>query len=135
MKALVMSNIMKKRKVILLGLIVTIFASCASNNMIQTELYFGLTNNSGEISNERWNDFKEKSLEVVFVGYSELDCNGYWKNSIGEKYNENSKLIIYIHEKSTKEQNKIDSIINVYKMEFNQESVLEINKAVQVNFK
>jgi|WetSurMetagenome_2_1015567.scaffolds.fasta_scaffold507533_2 hypothetical protein len=118
-----------------LFILVSINSGCIQQKMIQTDLYFGLSNADGPISTDQWDSFKTATIDKYFDGYTEVDCKGFWKNDAGVSLNESTKLIIFIHNKSSDEFEKIDSVISLYKTQFDQESVLQVNKKISAEFK
>ncbi|WP_299714203.1 DUF3574 domain-containing protein [uncultured Tenacibaculum sp.] len=126
-----------KNKIIVSFLFLITMFSCVGlkeTSLIKTELYFGLSNKEGIISENSWQVFKRNHIDKIFNGYTIIDANGYWTDNNGSKITEPSKLLIYIHKKSDAENTKIDSIINLYKVKFNQESVLKVENKVKINF-
>ncbi|MEL6561096.1 MAG: DUF3574 domain-containing protein [Bacteroidota bacterium] len=105
------------------------------NKQIKTELYFGLSNSAGPIPEADWQTFKTDVIENILSGFTELRGDGYWQSSSGQKYREKSAILIYIHENSGSENQKIDSLITLFKTKFDQESVLQIDQEVDINFK
>lgn len=107
--------------------------SCARSTTIKTELYFGLSNADGNIPYEDWNTFRSKTVDNLFDGYTVLNGEGYWK-SAGKQFHENCIVLVYIHEDTTHEDKKIDSVIYAYKRTFKQESVLRTDQPVNAVF-
>ncbi|WP_066632932.1 DUF3574 domain-containing protein [Labilibacter marinus] len=120
----------KNKLLIGVAILPLLISSCTQHQHIQTDLYFGLSTKTDEITPDQWNSFKTQTLDEALSGYTQVDAQGYWQSASGEKYRENSKLIIYIHEDSSAEFNKLDSIIHIYKTQFNQESVLEVHHKI-----
>jgi hypothetical protein len=106
--------------------------SCNHSKSIQTDLYFGLSKPDGEVSAEEWTDFREKVLNKTFEGFSEIDCNGHWTGKNGNSVSEKSKLIVIIHPDKEGIDKKVDSVISIYKRRFEQESVLRVDKVVEI---
>ena len=106
----------------------------AEHNKIKTELYLGLSDSKQTFPIEKWNLFKRNKLEKVIDGYTELDGNGFWRNSKGKGFYQYSTVIVYLHDDSKIEAQKIDSIIKLVKLEFEQESVLRIEQKVVAEF-
>ncbi|WP_298546230.1 DUF3574 domain-containing protein [uncultured Aquimarina sp.] len=126
---------MKYRIIISLSFLVLI--SCGSvkkTSQIKTELYFGLSNDEGAISNNIWLEFKKNHIDKILNGYTIVDAYGYWTGSNGTKVEEATKILVYVHKKSDFESQKIDSIINLYKSKFKQESVLKIEQRIKIKF-
>ncbi len=122
-----------KIKVLTIILIIACFGCRSSSGYVRTELYFGLSNADGPISYEDWEVFKENHVNKILTGYTEVTAKGYWRNSEGEEFPENSIMLIYLHKKN--EVNKLDSLINLYKTQFQQESVLQVDIPVRAYFK
>ncbi|WP_053991271.1 DUF3574 domain-containing protein [Mangrovimonas sp. TPBH4] len=122
-------------KIITTFLLLTLL-SC--NNEIKhtstkTELYFGLSNSEGAISDSSWTEFKKTHIDKILNGYTIIDGQGFWTDNSGNKTYEASKMLIYIHDNSVFESQKIDSIIVLYKNKFNQESVLKVHHNIRIN--
>lgn len=121
-------------KFFILLIFLTIIA-CNQGNKIQSELYFGLSNSMGPITEEEWNKYETGVLQNVFDGYSIIDCSGFWISGTGEKVVEESKKVVLIHSNNATESRKIDSVIQIYKVDFDQESVMLVQKSADVSFK
>ena len=102
---------------------------------IKTELYFGMSNAAGPISSSEWLQFRKEVVENMLSGFTELKGEGYWKSESGTRYYENSVILLYIHEQSMEEEAKIDSLINLFKERFDQESVLQTDQEIDYFFK
>lgn len=108
--------------------------SCGNENKkIKTELYFGLSNAEGAISRKEWDQFQAESIDKVIDGYTIINAEGYWTSS-DTTFREPSVLLIYIHEDTADESKRIDSLINIYKLKFRQESVLRTDYEVKALF-
>lgn len=114
-------------------LVVACTRSSEKNDRTKTEIYFGLSNKYGSVSDSAWNRFR-KSIDTTFRGYSEVRASGYWTDSTGKSVNEQTSIIIYIHEPTISESIKIDSLIRRYKRLFDQESVLKTEQKVKAYF-
>ncbi len=115
-----------------------IIGSCSTikgtDNFIKTELYFGLSQDTVDITEDQWASFKESVLDKEFEGYNEVNCNGVWTGADKNTISENCKVIVYLNKGSAEDQDKINLVINAYKNRFNQESVLCIETKVKANF-
>lgn len=113
-------------------------SACANStkapSKVKTELYFGLSKENVQIPEATWDTFKLDIIENILDGYTELKAKGYWKSPDGTKYYENSRVIVYIHDNSPAEQIKLDSIVKLYKDEFDQESVLVTEQEIDFEF-
>ena len=118
--------------VITLALIFFI-TSCSNSNKIKTELYFGLSYAGESISDTEWNTFKEEAIDKTLSGYTLIKGDGYWKTNNTE-FNEKSMILIYLHEDTSVEERKLNTIISTYKEKFNQESVLRVDQSVHASF-
>jgi hypothetical protein len=105
----------------------------AKKRIIKTEIYFGLSSKFGPVSDSAWHSFR-KNISKNFHGYTELSARGYWTDSMGNPVNEETAIVIYIHEYSNVENAKIDSLIYQYKKIFHQESVLKTDQEVKISF-
>ena len=131
MKFATITNSRFKTIVAVITFIAFIFfiTSCSNNNKVKTELYFGLSNEDGAITQTEWNTFKEKTIDKTLNGYTLINGDGYWKTDNTE-FKEKSIILIYLHEDTPAEERKINTIISTYKEKFNQESVLRVDQAV-----
>jgi len=129
---------MKVKLIIVLIIIFTTIQSCCRTPtytpQIKTELYFGLSNSKDPILDTAWIKFKEQKIEAILNGYTEINGNGFWKDSDGKSIYERSVIIVYVHEQSNLEDRKIDSLISLYKKEFHQESVLKTEHEIKTYF-
>jgi hypothetical protein len=115
-------------------LLIFCFFSCGNDNSkIKTELYFGLSNANGAIPKNEWNQFQTETIDKVIDGYTIINGEGYWKAN-DSTYNEKTVILIYIHDDTTAESKKIDSLINIYKQKFSQESVLRTDQQLKAAF-
>jgi len=125
------------RNMILLKVVFLSVGGCneISNPQIKTQLYFGMSNAIGEVPEADWQDFREQVMENIFVGFTETSGSGYWVSQTGKKYYEKSIIITYTHQESQAEDQKIDSLIALFKSRFDQESVLQTDEELSVLFK
>ncbi|MBP0017099.1 MAG: DUF3574 domain-containing protein [Cyanobacteria bacterium SBLK] len=98
---------------------------------IKEELYFGRGLPDGSmVSDEQWREFVETKISPLFPdGFSILDVNGYYLHN-----REQAKLLIILHPNSLEAERSLTEIINNYKEEFQQESVLRVRDRVRVQF-
>jgi len=105
--------------------------------MVETDLYFGLSKPDGAIvSNKEWEQFKADHISTVFKeGSTVLDAAGSWRDTrSGQFTTEQTRIVIYIHKNSKRVSKQIDSLSNIYKTLFKQQSVLRVDKKVKVTF-
>ncbi|RNC80014.1 MAG: DUF3574 domain-containing protein [Balneola sp.] len=131
-----MSSVKIKAIIIFSGILVMCCSNPEATSSVKTEIYFGLSTSTGEpIPLEDWEVFKEKNVEEILSGYTEILGNGFWSDDEGVKHHEKSVTLIYLHENTTSENLKIDSLISLYKTEFEQHSVLKVQYPVEMEFK
>jgi hypothetical protein len=129
---------MKLIRIFILSLIIICFYSCKTfklkGNYVKTELFFGLSDGSIEITEEQWLEFKTNFLNKTFSGYTETSCKGFWTSDDNITLEEKCKMIIYLNSGSKKDSIDIFNIIKNYKMIFKQESVLKVETLVNASF-
>ena len=76
----------------------------------------------------------KRKLDNIFTGYTELEGNGYWRNSHGKSFYQKSYIIVYIHQDNATEDSLIDSTIMIIKEDFDQQSVLRVDQIVKARF-
>jgi hypothetical protein len=102
---------------------------------VKTELYFGLSKPGGAVSANEWNKFLDEQVTPSFKeGLTVVDGKGQWLNQAGVVTKEDSKILILIHKPSPDKDAAIQKIIETYKRQFQQESVLRVTSAVKVEF-
>ena len=105
------------------------------SEFVKTELYFGLSKPGGSVSAAEWNKFLDEQVTPSFKeGLTVIDGKGQWLNQAGVVTKEDSKILILIHKPGPEKDAAIRKIIDTYKREFQQESVLRVTSAVKVEF-
>jgi len=118
-------------------LICFILCSCATNRMVETDLYFGQSKPNGDMITEKeWNSFKENQIAKVFKeGSTVLNGVGNWYDPENRKLvTEPTYVVIYFYKKSPAISKQIDSLRYWYKTMFQQQSVLRVDKKVKASF-
>ena len=118
-------------------LLCILLCSCTTTRMIQTDLYFGLSKpDGGMVTEEEWQSFKENEIARVFKeGSTVLDGVGNWHDSNRNKLiTEPTYVVTYFHKKTPQLSNQIDSLRYRYKILFQQQSVLRVDKKVKATF-
>lgn len=100
----------------------------------KTELYFGQTMNGQTIPDSLWQDFRTSALSKNFSGFTEIPTRGFWTDDTGNELFENSKMILYVHPLTAKEDSLIEVVRETYKSRFNQQSVLRVDVEATVSF-
>jgi hypothetical protein len=112
-------------------------AGCTSYNMVQTDLYFGMSGPDGTmVSEQEWQDFMSRNASKVFLyGFTVLDAAGKYKDTAtGKLISEPAKVITACYKPNRKITLQIDSLCNTYKEIFKQQSVLRIDRKVNAVF-
>ena len=106
------------------------------DQMVQTNLYFGLgLKSGGSVTPEQWAAFVNQIITPRFPdGLTILSGQGQWRGSDGKIERENSMEVIIIHGVGSDADRKIEEIRNLYKKQFDQESVLRTSEPVKVRF-
>lgn len=119
-------------------LIICIFLfSCSQVRMIETTLYFAQMRPDGSaISQQDWNNFKETHISRVFKeGSTTIAATGNWYDPDSHKLiREPSYVVTHIHKRSPYISRQIDSLTNLYKQLFQQQSILRVDKKVKAWF-
>lgn len=107
-----------------------------TNILSQDELYFGRTRPRGEVSEEEFQTFLRTVVTPRFPdGLTVVNANGQFRGSAGEIIREKTKLVILIHPNTQDKNRAIQEIIDKYKAQFQQESVLRVTSIpTQVGF-
>lgn len=105
--------------------------------MIQTDLYFGQSRPDGTVITEaEWQSFKIEQLSRVFKeGSTTISATGNWYDP--ERHTlitEPTYVVVHHYKKSRQKSAQIDSLVNVYKVMFKQQSVLRVDKKVKAKF-
>jgi hypothetical protein len=112
-----------------------IVTAVAESEYIKTELYFGLSKPGGTVSASEWNKFLDENVTPAFKdGLTVVDGKGQWLNQAGAVTKEESKILILIHKPGPDKDAAIQKIIDTYKKQFQQESVMRVTSAVKVEF-
>jgi hypothetical protein len=105
--------------------------------MIETDLYFGQSKpGGGMVAEEEWKKFKEDHIARIFKeGSTTYEAAGHWYDPETHKLiTEPTFVVIYFHKKSPLLSKQIDSLTELYKTTFQQQSVLRVDKKVRVKF-
>jgi hypothetical protein len=98
-------------------------ANCAPR--VYDWLYFGRDMQGRVISEAQWESFVAQSIAPYFPeGYTVSDASGQWRDTLGRIVREPSKVVELVHDGHTERRAAIKDIINAYKLQFSQESVL-----------
>lgn len=101
----------------------------------QIDLYFGRSFPGGTISEEQWQGFLAEIVTPHFPdGLSALDVYGQYRNQAGLIAKEPSKLLILLVPDAAAVAGRVDEVIDAYKTQFQQESVLRTEHEVCLAF-
>ena len=117
-------------------LILFLLTSCSSR-MMETGLYFGQSKPDGSmITQEEWDNFKATQIARIFKeGSTTETATGSWYDPVSHKLiSEPTYIVTYYHKKSPFISMQIDSLRNLYKSRFQQQSVLRVDKKIKASF-
>jgi Protein of unknown function (DUF3574) len=102
----------------------------------RTELYFGSQKPDGsEVTPIEFQIFINRQVTDRFPdGLTLLTGYGQFKNSQGTIVRETSRVLILFYPKTPDAEKKIEEIRNLYKLAFQQESVLRVDSIALVSF-
>ena len=101
----------------------------------RTELFFGLYRPGGVVSEEEFQIFIDTEVTPRFPdGLTLLSGKGQFKNTAGSIVQEGSKLLILLYPFSVQSSAGVEKIRELYKINFQQESVLRIDEQSCVSF-
>lgn len=104
---------------------------------ISYEIYFGLSRPDGTtITETDWDNFVNEEIVPRFPeGFTIVDSKGYWHDySTNVTISENSKIVIIYGGFSEEDIQKIIDLKNIYKEEFEQDSVMLVVSSSFVSF-
>lgn len=99
-------------------------------------IYFGRNIGATEgVSDKDWQGFLTQSVTPKFPkGLTVVDGQGQYEDRSGKLIIERSKILILIHPKDEKIRSKVKALIETYKAQFKQESVLWFESLGRVTF-
>lgn len=102
---------------------------------VQVDLYFGLAARGREIGEAEWAAFLEQEVTPRFPdGLSVVDVAGQYRNPSGRITRERSKLLVVIVPDAAGHLAKVQAIVDAYKRQFDQLSVLHVERAICAAF-
>ena len=102
---------------------------------VQVDLYFGLATKGREIGEGEWAAFLSEEVTPRFPdGLSVLDVAGQYRIPSGRITRERSKLLVIIVPDAPAHLPKVQAIVDAYKKQFNQLSVLNVERAICAAF-
>jgi hypothetical protein len=111
-------------------------ACLAGKPAIETQLYFGLSTKNGEVGPREWQRFVDREIAPRFPeGFSVADVRGAWLSTGAKRtISENSKMLIRVHDGTAADSQAIAAIIDAYKRDHAQESVMRVDQNICVAF-
>lgn len=125
---------MRMKALILAGFCL-LATACAPRALVQDTLYFGTETPRGAVTRAQWADFLGREVTPRFPdGLTVWDAQGQWRNAKGLIGKEPTKVLLLIHVDSPAEDKAVQAVIEAYKKEFGQESVLRVRDRPEVSF-
>jgi len=98
-------------------------------------LYFGMSSSDGEVSSDQWRDFMDKVVTPRFPqGLTVLQASGQWLSEQGTIQHEKTQILQLLHPESDEHEQAVSDIIQQYKTDFKQESVLRVRQTNCASF-
>ena len=97
----------------------------SADAQLRTTLYFGMTRPTGAVSELEWQIFLRDEVTRRFPeGLTVWEAQGQWKNAKGLIDQERSKVLLVVHPDSSAARAAVQEVIENYRKQFDQESVL-----------
>ena len=112
-------------------------AVCGSGDiMMQTTLWFGMNKpKGGTVSGSEWQQFVDNDVTPRFKdGLSVYEGKGQWLGNDGKLARETSKALMLIHQPDRASSDSINTLRDIYKKRFAQDSVMRVDALVGVAF-
>lgn len=103
-------------------------------SFVQDMLYFGTASPIGNISPGKWSGFLRITVTPRFPqGFSSWQGNGQWRSADGTIQHELTYILSLVHPADNFSERAVREIIDQYKQQFRQESVLRVKFQVCVS--
>jgi hypothetical protein len=107
----------------------------AASPLVSDSLYFGTDSPKGPVTAQQWDSFLSSVVTPRFPdGLTVWDAKGQWRGKSGKIGKEKTKVLLLIHPDSPEADRSIQEIIDAYKKEFGQESVMKVRTPADVSF-
>lgn len=104
-------------------------------SLVEDTLYFGLSTSQGPVTPAQWDSFLNQEVTPRFPdGLTVWDAKGQWKDSQGVIGKEPAKVLLLVHPDTADEDKAVQALIDTYKREFHQESVMRARTRPEVSF-
>ncbi len=105
------------------------------SSLVSDTLYFGTSTSKGPVTQGQWNTFLSSVVTPRFPeGLTVWDAKGQWRGKSGAIGKEPTKVLLLIHPDSPQADRALQEIIDAYKKQFQQESVMRVKATVDVSF-
>jgi len=102
---------------------------------LQVDLYFGLATRGRQIGEAEWAAFLDREVTPRFPdGLSVIDVAGQYRDPAGHISRERSKLLVVVVLDPSGHLPKVEAIVDAYRRQFEQLSVLHVERAVCAAF-
>jgi hypothetical protein len=107
----------------------------SGSTLVSDTLYFGTDTRQGPVTPDKWSSFLSSVVTPRFPdGLTVWDAKGQWRGKSGKIGKEKTKVLLLIHPDSPEADQAIQEIIDAYKKEFEQESVMKVRTLADVSF-
>ena len=107
------------------GFSVVLECGATSSAQVRTTLYFGLARPKGSVSELEWQIFLRDEVTRRFPdGLTVWEAEGQWRTPAGTIDREQSKVLLLVHPDTAPARQSVQSVIEAYRKEFDQQSVL-----------
>ncbi len=112
------------------------FEAVPTSPYISDTLAFGTQKAHGEtVTSKDWETFLKTVITPLFPeGLTTWEAKGQWQEKDGSISHEKSEMLLLIHQDTPQNDQSIQKIINLYKSQFDQESVMWVRNKVLVSF-
>ncbi|NWH07362.1 MAG: DUF3574 domain-containing protein [Alphaproteobacteria bacterium] len=108
---------------------------CPGEWMTRTELFFGLSNANGPITDEQFKRFVDTEVAPKFPeGFTILGGEGAWQGASGQSQREGARVIVRVHKGTVSDEATINDVMETYKRQFQQQSVMRSDEIVCTRF-
>jgi hypothetical protein len=110
-------------------------STLSSPRLVSDTLYFGTQKPRGRVTPTEWKAFLKDVVTPRFPGgLTTWEAKGQWKDKDGTVLREKSEVLLLVHPEGNAEEKAVQEIIDLYKKQFKQESVLRIKGKDEIVF-
>lgn len=110
--------------------LIAFLSLCSCATVQRTDVFFGMNiPGGGEVSGDQWKSFNDSLVSPRFPnGYTEYQTAGKWLDTESRQtISENTRVLVFIGEKSRAREVALDTIIDAYIKRFRQQAVLRVD--------